>query len=82
MNDIRLEHPGSDEKLVMGGVGNVFVNGHQIEGVLEFTPHLSERNDVAHVTIKLAVSSFTYGPQKSVEYQFLDSDRAVRIPTA
>lgn len=63
MNHIHItKYDGvANGKITLGG-GHVHINGQAVKGVLELKPVVTDVNGVAHVVMKLAVSSFTFGP--------------------
>lgn len=63
MNHIKLAHYNKSGHYSLGGRGKVYINGHEVSGVIAFTPNLLDTNEVASVTITLAVSEFVYGPE-------------------
>jgi hypothetical protein len=62
MNKVEIGHHDLVDGCYVLGGGDVYINGQQIKGVLELTPnHLCKHDDVASVTITLAVNSFSFG---------------------
>lgn len=63
MNHIKLAHFGGDYYR-LGGKGRLYINGHEVRGVLNFVPpDLMSTDSIVSVTITLAVSEFVYGPE-------------------
>jgi hypothetical protein len=64
MNHVKLAHYGKAASYTLGGKGRVYINGHKVDGVLAFEPRLLDTDEVASVTITLAVSTFTFEPDE------------------
>ena len=60
MNDIRILHGG--KSYAMGGY-ELLINGNKVSGVLEILPNLTPVDDIASVTITLAVAQFKFEPK-------------------
>ena len=60
MNDVRIVREAG--QTYSTGSGQLYINGHKVMGVLSAEPNLTDPNEVASVTITLAVSTFTFAP--------------------
>lgn len=56
MNDVRFVASGP-------GRGELFINGHRVPGVIRIEPDLFDMDQVAQVTVTLAVERFTFEPK-------------------